>query len=335
MNVLKVYNAASVKRFISRRAGESKFGEKVNFISGLEDLAPHTAKYVLVGIPEDVGVRANQGKPGAANAWHACLKSLLNIQANQYTSPKNLILLGEIDCTETMARAASLGEDDPHYYAKLGDFVASLDKVVSQVITAIVSAGKIPIVIGGGHNNAFGNIKGTSTALKKPINIINIDAHSDLRKMDHRHSGNGFSYAQKEGYLGKYRMFGLHHNYTPAYLLEEIHLSSNNHYRLFEHLILKSSQDIVRAFREELGFVSNEEFGMELDCDAIKDFPSSAQSPSGFTFNMVRHFVNIASEEKNIRYLHLCEAAPSKNSETKVGKALSYLITDFMSKENV
>jgi hypothetical protein len=32
-----------------------------------------------------------------------------------------------------------------------------------------------PIIIGGGHNNAYGNIKGTALGFGKPINAVNFD----------------------------------------------------------------------------------------------------------------------------------------------------------------
>jgi len=330
MNGFKIYNYKTIEGLFTKREGEIKFGEKVRFIDNFEELENSSAKYVLFGIPEDIGVRANLGKPGAANAWKACLKSILNVQANQYTNPENLILLGEVECTNLMAKAANIDDADPNYLVKLGDLVQILDEVVSGLIKRIILAGKIPIIIGGGHNNAYANIKGTSQALKKPINILNIDAHTDLRKLEHRHSGNGFSYARKDKYMSKYRVFGLHQNYTPEYILQEMLVSEKDQYRLFEHLILFTSQEILKAFREEMEFVSDDDFGLELDCDAIREFPSSAQSPSGFSFNMIRNYIRIASEEENIRYLHICEASPTSITETKVGKALTYLITDFL-----
>lgn len=330
MKGLKIYEQRSVEKLINKRNGESKFGEKIRFISGLEELNTTSAKYVVFGIPEDIGIRANRGKPGAAATWRACLKALLNTQVNRYNNPENTVLLGEVDCDGLMARASNVGEDDPNYYIKLGDLVRELDLLVSEIISAIVSAGKIPVIIGGGHNNAYGNIKGASIALGKPLNVMNIDAHTDLRSTEHRHSGNGFTFAREENYLGKYRMFGIHQNYTPEYIFEQIYASPNDQYRLFEHLILKSSQGILQAFREELAFSSQEDFGLELDCDAIRDFPSSAQTPSGFRFNMVRNFITIAAEEEKIKYFHICEAAASPSNEEKVGKALSYLITDFI-----
>ncbi len=330
MNGFKTYNYKSIEGLFAKREGETKFGEKVGFIESLEELENSKAKYVLFGIPEDIGVRANLGKPGAANAWKACLKSLLNVQANSYTTPENLILLGEVECSHLLAKAANIDQADPNYLAKLGDLVQTLDAVVSELVKRIILAGKIPIIIGGGHNNAYGNIKGTSQALKKPIHILNIDAHTDLRKLEHRHSGNGFSYAKKELFMEKYHIFGLHQNYTPEYIFEEMIVSQKVQARFFEHLMLFPPQEIIKAFREELEFVSGEDFGLELDCDAICGFPSSAESPSGFSLDMVRNFIKIASEAENIRYLHICEALPTVQTEVKVGKALSYIITDFL-----
>ncbi|CAM4167003.1 arginase family protein [Gillisia hiemivivida] len=330
MEGIKIYNLKDVEKIIKTRDGETKFGERVHFIEDLEELVTIDAKYVLFGVPEDIGVRGNLGKAGTSGAWKCCLNSLLNIQANQYTKPEKMILLGEVDCGEAMKKASNIDPADPNYHLKLGDLISKIDEVVSGIVAKIISAGKIPIIIGGGHNNAFGNIKGASEALKKPLNVLNIDAHTDLRRTDYRHSGNGFSCARKENFLGKYRIFGLHQNYTPEYIFNEMNQSANDGYRLFEHLILMPSEKIVKSFREEMEFVSHDNFGLELDCDAIKGFPSSAQTPSGFAINMIRNFIRIASEEEHIKYLHICEAAPTEETENKIGKALSYFITDFI-----
>ncbi len=91
--------------------------------------------------------------------------------------------------------------------------VETIDQSVNQLVYSIVKAGKIPIVVGGGHNNAYGIIKGCALALKTKINTINFDAHTDLRALEGRHSGNGFSYAIDEGFLNRYFIFGLHENH--------------------------------------------------------------------------------------------------------------------------
>src|SRR6056297_1684290 len=153
MDGLKLYNYRTIEKLVSKREGETRLGEKISFIENLEEVAKSKAKFVLFGIPEDIGIRANHGKPGASKTWEACLNSFLNIQENEFTNPENIILLGEIDCKTEMQKAANIDLEDPNYYAKLGDLVEKIDEKVSVLVEKIVTAGKIPIIIGGGHNN--------------------------------------------------------------------------------------------------------------------------------------------------------------------------------------
>ena len=330
MKGLKLYNFKSVEKLIATREGETKFGEKIGFIQELEKLKEHPSKFVLFGIPEDIGIRGNHGKPGASKAWEACLNSLLNIQHNEFSHPESLILLGHIDCTEEMNKAGNIDEADPNYLPKLGDLTELIDRKVSRLVETIISAGKIPLIIGGGHNNAYGNIKGCSRATGKAINVLNIDAHTDLRRLEHRHSGNGFSFAQEEGVLNRYTIFGLAQNYTPQYIFDAIKNSERNEFRFFEELLEYSNSDLNSAFLDSLEFVRDEKFGLELDCDVIKDFPTSAQTPSGFSIEQVRHFIGLTARLPECSYLHLCEAAPTSANFGQVGKALTFFITDFI-----
>jgi formiminoglutamase len=47
--------------------------------------------------------------------------------------------------------------------SKLSQLVEKLTKTF-HIIFNIVKSGKTPIIIGGGHNNSYGNIKGTALA---------------------------------------------------------------------------------------------------------------------------------------------------------------------------
>jgi formiminoglutamase len=325
MQGLKLYSEKHISRYLSVRPGETKLGEKVQFCERLEDLEKTPAKFVIFGIPEDIGVRANYGKAGTAGAWEEFLKSFLNVQENEYNSGQNILLLGEINTSEVMLKAGNIDVSDPNYVQKLGDLVVQLDALVSEVVKKLILAGKFPVIIGGGHNNAYGNIKGASEAFSKPINVLNIDAHTDLRKTDYRHSGNGFSYAFKNGFLERYTVFGLHRNYTPQYIFEEMKQSKNIHFSLLEELPKQSRE---KAFLEHLNFVRQEKFGLELDCDAIENFPSSAVSPAGLDLEEVRKLLQEVANEENCCYLHICEAIAAGPFVT--GKALSYFITDFI-----
>lgn len=335
MNNLIIYSKETLEKFIHKRALEVKFGESVLTINELDELKTTPAKYVLVGIPEDIGVLANSGVTGTRNAWNACLKGLLNMQANSFTHPENVIILGEIDCATQLKASETLEKEDDHYFDELGTIVSQIDTKVATVIEHIVKAGKVPIIIGGGHNNSYGNIKGTSFALQKPISVINFDAHADFRPLEHRHSGNGFSYAHEEGFLSHYFIFGLQKNYNSQTVFDVLHKNKETiSYSSFEHIATQRTKAFGQAMKEAESFTQvGEKFGLEMDIDSIQDIPSSAKTPSGFSVNDARRFISYFAKNNNVAYLHLCEAAPKPGTdeEKQVGKLLAYLIIDFIS----
>ncbi|PHS10415.1 MAG: arginase [Kordia sp.] len=336
MTSLNIYSEKDILEFVTKRKGESKFGEKVTFISDPanldSELVDSKSKYVLFGINESVGVKANKGNQGTETAWNCTLKSLLNTQNSSLNKGKKVLVLGCLEFPELMKASKQLNTNNPEELKKLYGLVSEIDEEVTNLVFKIVSAGKIPIVIGGGHNNAYGNIKGTSLALNKPVNVINFDAHTDFRALEGRHSGNGFSYAFHEGFLNRYFIFGIHENYTPKKVLEE--LSAHNkhiNYNTFEAIAIRKETTYEDEMKYALNFVKKEAFGIEIDLDAIQNTASSAMSPSGFSVNETRQFVSYIGKAKKVTYLHLCEAAPllENNSSNQTGKLLSYLITDF------
>lgn len=322
---LHIQKREDLDGLISHRKGEKKWGESVQLCDSLEHIKTCTARFVIFGICEDIGVQANYGMPGAHKAWDAFLQAIVNVQANAYNHSTNTLILGKITVTPISSITKETSRQE------LGDIVSRIDNKVAQVVETIVSAGKIPIVIGGGHNNALGNLQGAAAALQSPINAINIDAHTDLRTPDYRHSGNGFSYAlthKPKAYLNRYAIFGLHKNYTPQYIFEYMHTLANQiAYTLYEDLM---SQDMLQTFEEQLDFIATAPFALELDCDAILNFASSAQSPSGFNTREIRLLIAAAAAQGNCCYFHICEAAPKKKNSAQIGKALSYFVTDFI-----
>lgn len=330
--MLHVFSKENITKFLSTRKGEIKLGECVQTISNTKDvhseLEQSSSKFVILGVPEDIGVRMNYGNPGAHTAFIPALKALLNTQQNQFINGKDILILGYLDCLDEV-----IGFDASNRI-KGDQLVKKLDIELSKWVKTIISSNKTPIIIGGGHNNAYGNIKGLSEAKNDTINVINLDTHSDLRKLEERHSGNGFSYALEHNFLDRYFMFGLHENYTPQYIFELIHNNLNLEYTLFEDIEVYRTTPFETEILRAINFVKAKSFGIEIDLDSIQYFPSSAMTPTGFTTQQARHFTYQLSKNKSAAYLHICEGAPSlindKTASTQVGKFISYLITDFI-----
>ena len=325
-------------KITNHRSGEIKFGEKIVTVpkdtDSIEFINSCEAQFVLIGIPEDIGVKANLGRIGAASAYESTLVSLANIQHNKFCKGNNLLVLGKLNVDELLEKAQKLEASNKEHRKELFKLVEQLDKEVSHIIHQICVAGKIPIIIGGGHNNAYGNIKGLALAKGKPVNAVNFDAHTDFRILEGRHSGNGFSYAYEDGFLKKYFVFGLHENFVSKSVFNTLkELTSRVKYVTYEEIEVKREKNFEAELENALNFIKNEPFGVELDLDAIPNIPSSAMTLSGFSAAKARHFVYYFGKQQNAAYFHICEGAPdlddSKNNHL-TGKLIASLITDFM-----
>jgi formiminoglutamase len=320
MDSFKIFTQSDVLAFVNKRDGETKLGEKVQVVSALSELEISSAKFVLLGIPEDIGVRANYGIGGTKTAFIAALKALLNIQSNSFLQGDEILVLGHFEIEEPAETTVET----------LRSKVSEIDDLVAPIVQKIISAGKIPIVIGGGHNNAYPIIKGVSEALKQPINVLNIDAHADLRNTDEgRHSGNAFSFALQEKYLKAYHVFGLHQNYMHQNLATYLQDNTNVKAFCFEDL-LQSDKTVLQNW---MAFTQNipSPCGLEIDLDSIENVLSSAISPSGFALNDIRKI--LLSGDKTYHYLHICEGATALangQQDLKTGKTIAYLVSDFV-----
>ena len=325
-------------KITNHRSGEIKFGEKMITVpkdtDSLTFLTTCEAKYVLFGIPEDIGIRANFGRPGAASAWDSAIKSIANIQHNRFCKGNQLFILGQLNVSAEMKEVEHLDFNDIDDRSKLSQLVEKIDKDVSHIIFNIIKLGKIPIIIGGGHNNAYGNIKGSALAKGKPINAINFDAHSDFRILEGRHSGNGFSYAFEEGFLKKYFIFGLHENYTSKSVLDIIKkIEDRVRYNTYDSVNIRKEKEFNQEMALASDFISDDFYGIEIDLDSIPNIACSAMTLSGFSVEQLRQFISYFAKNKNATYLHICEGAPDLGEEKNnhlIGKLIGYLVTDFM-----
>ena len=337
------FTSNDLAKITNHRSGEIKFGEKMITVpkntDTIEFFKTCEAKYVLFGIPEDIGVRANFGRPGAASAWNSSIKSIANIQHNRFCKGSQLIVLGQLDVSKVMKEVQNLDFNDSNDRSRLSQLVTIIDKDVSHIIFNIVKSGKIPIIIGGGHNNSYGNIKGSALAKGKSINSINFDAHSDFRILEGRHSGNGFSYAYEEGFLKKYFIFGLHENYTSKRVLDIIKkIESRVRFNTYESVNIRKEKEFDLEMAYALEFINNDFFGIEIDLDAIPNIACSAMTTSGFSVEQLRQFISFFAKNKNATYLHICEGAPDLGEEKNnhlIGKLIGYLITDFIKSNTI
>ncbi|OYQ43536.1 formimidoylglutamase [Flavobacterium aurantiibacter] len=338
MEKLKLISATDLAKRTNFRSGEVKFGEKMltvpKDVSAEHFIANCEAKYVLFGIPEDIGVRANHGRRGAHQTWNVALTAIANIQHNRFCKGSKILALGAIDTDAEMEAAENLDYKVSADRDALKLLVGKIDREVAHLVCTIIKAGKIPIIVGGGHNNAYGNIKGTALAKGKSVNAVNLDAHSDFRILEGRHSGNGFSYAYEDGFLKKYFVFGLHECYTSKAVLDLLKKTDDRvRFNTYDEIKVKRQKNFEQELFQALSFIKTDYFGVEIDLDSLPFVPSSAMTNSGFSIEEARQFVYHFGSHPNASYLHICEGAPeleNTGNPQLLGKLIGYLLTDFI-----
>lgn len=328
--MFQVFQPSDLINYYTPREGETKLGQTVKTVNSDNweaELSQNPAPFVLLGIPEDIGVRANYGVGGTHTLWEPALRAILNIQHTNSLDGSKLLILGAFDFSDLMKQSEGLTAE------QLRSLVSQIDDAVYPIIQKIVAAGKIPIVIGGGHNNAYPLLKGASRGKDQKVNAINLDAHSDYRKIEGRHSGNGFRYAVADGYLRVYSMVGLHRNYNSEAVLKDIRADSHFKFSFYEDIFLHQTLSFDKAVSNALSHTSGAPVGIELDFDCIEGVMSSAMSPVGITPNHARCYIIQTAQKADVAYLHLTEGATELATGQKssmAAKLAAYLVTDFI-----
>lgn len=344
MRHLKIYNKQDLLILTRLRRFETKLGERLQVVNDANDLEKSlqesTAKFVIVGIPEDMGVKANLGKGGADTAWFPFLQSFFNIQSNDFLEGSNILMIGHFDFKEMESLIEQNAGSDEERIEAYRHAINAIDDEVEHLIKLITQYNKIPIAIGGGHNNAYGCIKGAAKGLYKAgkislaqINAINLDAHADYRPLEGRHSGNAFRYADEDGYLEKYCVVGLHENYIPQNCWIDIVNDPFIDVITYEDIFIHEKRSFIQAVAHATGFTEDTWCGVEIDLDSIEHTLSSASTPSGISPLHARQFVTFAASDTKIAYLHICEGATKLidgRTDDNTGKLISYLVSDFI-----
>lgn len=142
-----------------------------------------TPRAVLIGFPSDTGVTINGGRAGASEAPRAIRKELYKMTPNA-GEPKTFAGLIESSA-------------DPGDVNITGD-LESDQKALGEAVGFYLEKGIVPVILGGGHETAYGHFLGYAEADLNTA-IINLDAHTDVRplKKGNAHSGSPFRQAME------------------------------------------------------------------------------------------------------------------------------------------
>lgn len=308
------------------RPGEQKLGQTIHVASSFDDLAQFKKQgsdFAIIAICEDIGPRANLGKGGANAGWDAFLSQFLNLQDNQFLRGASFVLMGKVNMDSTHSDPADLRQD-----------VSKLDNIVQQLVSISLEHDLLPIVIGGGHNNAYPIIKASSQHHGLPLAVSNLDPHSDFRALEGRHSGNGFRYAYDEGALSHYTVVGLHEQKNNQESLDALK-ASNFPYFTIQDTHWRRTLNFDQVLEETGKYLmhSGLPIGIEIDLDAVNQMPSSAITCAGVGVEDALYYLAQMASLPKVTYLHLAEGGPKTGDSAEhrtVGQLLAELVCLFV-----
>ncbi|MFT6977949.1 MAG: formiminoglutamase [Shewanella psychromarinicola] len=317
---------------LNLRPNETKIGQQVYLASAELSLGQNAldakssgAQFAIIAIAEDVGPRANLGRGGADDAFVTSMKQLLNLQSNRFLNGNECAILGQISLDTPLPATATIEQ--------LRQATAQLDSIVIAAISQIMQAGLEPIVIGGGHNNAYGLLMATKATTGLPVAAVNLDPHSDFRPREGRHSGNGFSYAAANGALDHYHILGLHELKNSEVTLEQLSLFGAT-WHSFQQIWVRRELPLDTVLKQIATSLNQTQLpvALELDVDVIANMPSSAATFAGIPLLDACHYVHYIAKHCPCHYAHFAETAPAchhagvEAGYRDAGQALSELI---------
>jgi formiminoglutamase len=340
----KQYNKTDILSLTHIRKFETKLGECVLCGNGSQSvektLSQTKARFVIIGVPEDIGVKANLGTGGADSCWFPFLDSFLNFQSNDFFSGEDVLIAGHFDFNDVKRLINVNAATEDEKLEAYRHAVNMIDDEVEELVKIVTQYKKLPIIIGGGHNNAYPALKGTAKGLFKAeliplaqINCINLDANADYRPLEGRHSGNAFRYADEDGYLNKYCVIGIHESYLQQNVWMDIVNSPFIDCVTYEDIFIHEKRNYIQAIAHATGFTEDNYTGIELDLDSIENVLNSRYSPCGITPLQARQFMNFVATDSKVGYVHICEGATTLDSgevNLATGKLVSYLVSDFI-----
>lgn len=279
-----------------------RYHQVVELVEGLVS-SPNTC--AIIGFACEEGVRRNNGRLGAAKAPDA-LRSELAKLPWRLTEDKRLIDAGNIECQDSHLEQAQ---------QKLGDAIADiLDKEMS------------PIILGGGHETAYGHYLGVRKFIgnEASLGIINIDAHFDLRSYDEQPSS-GTMFKQI-----------LDNDKNTSYFVAGIQRFGNTQ-ELFDRAdelgVTYLYEDEMDSLHEELDqFINQHDFIFLTLCTDVLNAAFapgvSAPSPFGLDPSVVRSIIRkVTSHDKTLSF-DISEVNPVLDENNRTVKLGAYLVNE-------
>lgn len=270
------------------------------------------ATAVLLGFPVDAGVVRNGGRPGAEDAPDRLRQWLYRMTPDARRHEAFVDLLRHTVDLGDLSSDASL---------------ATLQANLGEILAPHLAQGRVPIILGGGHETAYGHFLGYVEA-QKDVSILNWDAHADVRSYERGqpHSGSPFRQALEHpsGHCRHYAVAGLlPHSTAPAHIqyVEE----HNARYVWAEDL----SRDAVNRLYES----ATAPLMVTFDLDALDQTQApgvSAPAVGGLSQDVWLHAAYQAGRSPKVSSIDIVELNPNVDVDDRTARLAALTVMEVL-----
>lgn len=274
------------------------------------------SEIVILGCPQDEGVRRNNGRPGAEHAPSAIREQFYKL------TPFNI-----------KRKVFDLGD------TKIGATLEETHDNHTAIVQQLLRDGKRVIVIGGGNDISYPDGVAMAEVFGAENWIgINVDSHLDVRIADQRNSGTPYRQLLEEKHLMPSQFFEVGY---------QTHFCSPIYYEYISKLgvqrisleLLRSRTDCDMELKDLIKnkFVKhssalNTFFGFDLDVVRAADAPgTSAPSPLGLRAGEFIQLVKYAASLANTKVIEFTEVNPKFDLDNRTAKLVAIAMHRFCS----
>jgi formiminoglutamase len=299
---------------------DPRLGEHVH----VDEAGYADASVVILGCPQDEGVRRNGGRAGAALAPAEIRRALYKLSINGVESVRLF------DLGDTIIQPTLEATHDLH----------------NALMRQLIADGKRIIVLGGGNDISYpdcasltplpqGERQGEGVAMSYDVLAFNIDTHFDVRADAPRNSGTPYRQLLEEGFVapGNFYEVGSHaFANSPVYeryLRDKgAHIISLGQLReqgfapTFSTILHSPSPQPSPPWGEGVSF-----WGFDLDVVRAAEAPGvSAPNPVGMTGDELCQIAAIAGRDPRTRIVEFTEVNPNYDVDARTARLTAIAI---------
>lgn len=271
-----------------------------------------TSQVVILGSPQDEGVRRNRGRPGARKGPQEIRRAFYKLSPSPSFSSLRIFDIGNV---------------------VLGNTLEETHETQEKVVYQILKQDKLVVVLGGGNDISYPDCAALAK-IKTNILVFNIDKHYDVRELTPRNSGTPYRLLLENKLIDPQKLYEMGSEpfsnsqiYTQYLHKKGAHVVSLQQMRergitsLFQEILDKHTSSTEAVF-----------WGFDLDSVRSSDAPGvSASYPTGLTASEICQIAQIAGKKTTRGIIEFTEINPDTDLDHRTSQLTAILIHTFLS----